>query len=162
TRMPARMHSQYLRRLYLDNQLAERRFLVEDRPVALSDIRVPMFVVGTEKDHVSPWRSVYKIIALTETEVTFALANGGHNAGIVSEPGHAKRHYRLYTTGANDPWMPPEDWEEVAVRHEGSWWEAWNDWLKARSRGTVQPRTIPSEAVLEAAPGRYVHECYPD
>jgi len=162
TRMPARMHSQYLRRLYLDNQLAERRFLVEDRPVALSDIRVPMFVVGTEKDHVSPWRSVYKIIALTETEVTFALANGGHNAGIVSEPGHAKRHYRLHTTGAADPWMPPEDWEEVAVRREGSWWEAWNDWLKARSQGPVKARAIPSKAALEAAPGSYIHECYPD
>ncbi|BDI04269.1 PHA/PHB synthase family protein [Sphaerotilus microaerophilus] len=162
TRMPARMHSQYLHRLYLENQLAEHRYEVEDRPVALSDLRVPMFVVGTEKDHVSPWHSVYKIHSLTETEVTFALANGGHNAGIVSEPGHARRHYRILTTPASSPWMAPDAWEQAAVRHEGSWWEAWNDWLKARSRGTVQPRTIPSEAVLDAAPGRYVHECYND
>ncbi len=162
TRMPARMHSQYLHRLYLENQLAERRYEVEGQPVALSDLRVPMFVVGTEKDHVSPWRSVYKVISLTETELTFALANGGHNAGIVSEPGHAKRHYRILTTGAEDPWMAPDAWENAAVRHEGSWWEAWSDWLKARSRGTVPARTIPREAVLEAAPGSYVHECYND
>jgi polyhydroxyalkanoate synthase len=162
TRMPARMHSQYLHRLYLENQLAESRYEVEGRPVSMSDIRVPMFAVGTEKDHVSPWHSVYKLHRITETELTFVLTSGGHNAGIVSEPGHARRHYRQHTTGAADSWMAPDAWEQAAVRHDGSWWTAWDDWLKARSRGTVQPRTIPSEAVLEAAPGSYVHECYND
>ncbi|MEY4752555.1 MAG: hypothetical protein RJA44_230 [Pseudomonadota bacterium] len=162
TRMPARMHSQYLRRCYLDNELADGRYEVENRAISLSDIRVPMFVVGTEKDHVSPWKSVYKIHRLTETELTFALANGGHNAGIVSEPGHPRRYYALHTTAATDPWLPPDEWRGVAQRHDGSWWTAWSEWLVARNSGTVAARVIDPASVIEPAPGRYIHECYAD
>jgi polyhydroxyalkanoate synthase len=162
TRMPARMHGEYLRRCYLRNELAESRYLVEDRPVSLSDIRVPVFAVGTEKDHVSPWRSVYKLLRLTETEVTFVLTSGGHNAGIVSEPGHAGRHYALHVTATADPWLSPDDWQRVAVRHEGSWWTAWHDWLLARGTGTVPARPIAAEAVIVPAPGEYVQIRYRD
>ncbi len=88
TRMPYRMQADYLRRLYLGNDLAEGRYTVDGRPVSLGDIRQPIFCVGTVKDHVAPWRSVYKWIALTDTDVTFVLTEGGHNAGIISEPGH--------------------------------------------------------------------------
>ncbi len=97
TRMPFRMHSEYLRHLFLDNDLAEGRYKVGERPVALTDIRAPIFAVGTEKDHVAPWKSAYKIKLLTDTDVTFLLTSGGHNAGIVSEPGHPHRHYRVTT-----------------------------------------------------------------
>ncbi len=97
TRMPYAMHSEYLRKLYLGNDLAEGRIDVDGRPVALSDIRAPVFAVGTERDHVAPWPSVFKIQALTRTDVTFVLTSGGHNAGIVSEPGHPRRSYRTGT-----------------------------------------------------------------
>jgi hypothetical protein len=80
--MPYRMHSEYPRKLFLDNDLAEGRFEVAGAPVALDDIRAPIFAVGTERDHVAPWRSTYKINLQAETEVTYLLTSGGI-AGIV-------------------------------------------------------------------------------
>jgi polyhydroxyalkanoate synthase len=163
TRMPAVMHSEYLRRCYLRNEIAEGRFPVEDRPVALSDIRLPMFVVGTETDHVSPWRSVYKIHRLCDTAITFVLTNGGHNAGIVSEPGHPGRHFALATRAADGPWQDPDQWVATSPRSEGSWWPAWRAWLLSHGRGTLVPARTPApQAALGDAPGEYVHVCYLD
>ncbi len=163
TRLPAAMHSEYLRRGYLRNELAESRYPVEGRPVALSDIRLPIFAVGTEKDHVSPWRSVYKLHRLTDTELTFALANGGHNAGIVAEPGHPGRHYALHTRHAADAWIDPQAWQAQADCHDGSWWTAWQSWLVAHGSGKRVPaRGIDAAHALCAAPGRYVMVRYND
>ena len=97
TGMPYRQHAEYLRRLFLDNDLAEGRLSAGGKPVALTDICAPIFAIGTETDHVAPWRSVYKFNLLTDTEVSFLLTSGGHNVGIVSEPGHPSRHYRVAT-----------------------------------------------------------------
>lgn len=163
TRMPAAMHSEYLRRCYLRNELAESRYPVEGRPVALADIRQPIFLVGTEKDHVSPWKSVYKLHRLSDTALTFVLTNGGHNAGIVSEPGHAGRHYAMRTKPADGAWVPPEDWAAGATRHEGSWWTAWHDWLRAHGSGRQVPgRAIDAADALCAAPGENVLVRYSD
>ena len=89
TRMPYRMHSEYLRKLFLNNDLAEGRYLADGQPIALTDLNGPMFVVGTSRDHVAPWRSAYKVHLLTDADITFVLASGGHNAGIVSPPSEA-------------------------------------------------------------------------
>ncbi|MCP5285387.1 MAG: polyhydroxyalkanoic acid synthase [Burkholderiaceae bacterium] len=163
TRMPAAMHSQYLRRLYLHNELALSRYCVEGRPVSLRDLRLPVFLVGTERDHVAPWRSVYKLHGLTDTEITFVLASGGHNAGIVSEPGHPGRRWREATRRAGDRWMPPAAWASTAAPRTGSWWTAWDRWLKAQGcEQQVPARTMGAREGLGAAPGRYVHQRYDD
>jgi polyhydroxyalkanoate synthase len=135
TRMPATMHSEYLRRCYLRNELATNRYPVEGRPVALGDIRQPIFLVGTEKDHVAPWKSVYKLHQLADTEVTFVLANGGHNAGIVSEPGHAgRRHAHGLTAPARRPgWTPTPGRRGRSPRRLVV--EAWHAWLPQQRHG---------------------------
>lgn len=160
TRMPARMHHEYLTDLYLNNALARGSYRVEGRPVSLDDLHLPVFVVGTQRDHVSPWTSVYKLHHLCDAEITFALTNGGHNAGIISEPGHAGRHYQWATRPANGPWTEAADWAASAPRHEGSWWSAWQAWLAARSSAPQPAAQIPKASVLCDAPGTYVLQRY--
>jgi polyhydroxyalkanoate synthase len=160
TRMPYRMHSEYLRHLYLNNDLAEGRYRVEGKPIALTDIRVPIFAVGTERDHVAPWRSVYKIHLLTDTEITFLLTTGGHNAGIVSEPGRKNRSYQVITASSIDSYTDPDTWTAAVPRTEGSWWPKWAAWLERRSGQPTRPPDLGSPEIgfpaLADAPGTYV------
>ena len=162
TRMPYRMHSEYLRRLFLDNELAESRYEVEGQPVSLRDIRVPIFAVSTTADHVAPWRSVYKIQALTDADVTFVLSNGGHNAGIVSPPGNPHREHQIATHREAENYVDPDLWQQQAEHHEGSWWPCWLDWIERHSgdRTTPPPMGAPGRGVepLCDAPGTYVFE----
>lgn len=160
TRMPYRMHSEYLRRLFLNNDLFGGHYQVDRRPVVLEDILVPLFVVATEKDHVAPWRSVYKIRLATETDMVFVLASGGHNAGIVSEPGHPGRHFRYEAASRHDKYVDPDTWLTTATTKEGSWWTAWVDWLDSHASTQVKPPALGARdkgyPPLDAAPGRYV------
>ncbi len=162
TRMPYKMHSEYLRRLFLDNDLARGRYLVKDRPVTVSDIRAPIFAVGTEWDHVAPWRSVYKLHSMADTQVTFLLTNGGHNAGIVSEPGHPRRHFRVATCEPDARFTDPETWMSENRTRDGSWWPEFVRWLDERSGATVPPPSPGASAkdhgVHCAAPGTYVFQ----
>jgi polyhydroxyalkanoate synthase len=162
TRMPYRMHSEYLRQLFLHNDLFEGRYHVDGRPIVLGDIHVPIFAVSTERDHVAPWRSVYKINLMNDTDVTFVLTSGGHNAGIVSEPGHKGRHYRLSHRAAGAQYTDPETWYAQAASKEGSWWPALVSWLDDHSRASTSPPAMgaPDKGYppLERAPGRYVLE----
>ena len=160
TRMPYKMHKEYLRHLFLHNALANGQYLVDDRPVAISDIRVPIFAVATEQDHVAPWHSVYNIHLQADTTVTFLLTNGGHNAGVISEPGHPHRHYRVATHGEGRPYLDPDTWLERTPVKEGSWWTEWHNWLLQHASEMVPPPPMgnPDKGYvpLENAPGTYV------
>ncbi len=160
TRMPYRMHSEYLRKLFLNNDLAEGHYIVGSRPITLTDIRAPIFAVATERDHVAPWRSVFKIHLLADSDVTFVLTSGGHNAGIVSEPGHPKRSYQIATRKEGEIYIDPNQWQAMMPRHEGSWWPAWHSWLESHSTGLVDPPSLglPEQGYppLGDSPGLYV------
>jgi len=160
TRMPFRMHSEYLHRMFLHNDLAEGRYCVDGQPITISEIHVPLFAVSTEWDHVAPWCSVYKIHLLNQGDITFVLTSGGHNAGIVSEPGHPQRHYRLAHRASQVPYVAPEEWVATAAEHEGSWWPAWVAWLSQRSGDPIAPPPLGAKGypAVADAPGTYVRE----
>jgi len=163
TRMPYKMHSEYLEKLYLRNELAAGCFMVDGRPAALQNIRAPMFVVATERDHVAPWRSVYKIHQLADTDVTFVLTSGGHNAGIVSEPGHSGRRFRTALKHNGDTCLGPDEWVSAATQKAGSWWVDWQNWLAGHSsqervRPPVMGAADKGYAPVSEAPGTYVFQ----
>lgn len=159
TRMPYLQQSEYLRRLYLNNDLAQGRYRVAGRAVALADLRLPMFVVGTERDTVSPWTSVYKINLMTDTALSFCLTTGGHNAGIVNSPLSGDDHfYQLSTREESGPYLDPQAWRAAAPTQAGSWWPAWERWLTAHDSTQVAAEPIrPSPGTAPCdAPGSYV------
>jgi len=162
TRLPARMHSEYLDALFLNNALAAGQYRFAGATVALMDIDAPMMVVATTRDHVSPWKSVYKIHLQTDTHVTFVLAEGGHNAGIVSEPGRPRRSYQIASVEDGSGWIDPDDWKAQAPVVQGSWWEAMHVWLRERSGSPIKPPTMRAEHAVCDAPGTYVMTRYAD
>jgi polyhydroxyalkanoate synthase len=161
TRLPYKMHTEYLQNCYMENNLAEARYEIDGSPICIGDITVPGFVLGTVTDHVAPWKSVYKALRLMNNELTFALTTGGHNAGIVSGPEHPRRKHQIATRAPGDLYCDPDRWAESTELVEGSWWPAWNDWLDWHTSGKSAPPAMGNVAAglepLRAAPGEFVY-----
>lgn len=159
TRMPARMHSEYLRGIFLENRISAGRFAVEGPVIALKDIDAPMFVIGTEADHIAPWKSVYKTALFTTCDLHFLLTSGGHNTGILSPPGHPGRHYHVTHRPAGGHYQGPDPWLASARPKPGSWWPEWKQWLDRHSGPWVPARPVDGvngTPPLAPAPGTYV------
>jgi polyhydroxyalkanoate synthase len=159
TRLPEAMHSFYLRELYLANKLARPDGLtLGGRPLDLGRIQAPLYVVGTEQDHIAPWRETFKVCALVGAPVRYVLATSGHIIGIVNPPvDPPKRRYWVGdATGATDPLA----WRDGMEKVPGSWWEDWNAWLAERCGplGAPPPMGNGDYPALGDAPGTYVLE----
>jgi len=153
TRMPARMHSEYLRWMYLENRLAQGTLEIGGRAVSLGRSPVELYVLSAREDHITPWRGCYRTTQIAGGEKRFVLTSSGHIAGIVNPPGPKRKHW------VNDA-LPtePEEWLAGATEKQGSWWEDWAAWAADRGGKRRGPPGTGSEAhpPLEDAPGTYV------
>jgi len=160
TRLPYRMHSEYLHGMFLRNALARGEWRSGGVPVNLASIRVPVFSVGAVQDHVAPWRSVYKLHRLSDAEQTFVLTAGGHNVGIVNPPGQARSSYRLRSWRVGERLLTPDEWWQDTPEITGSWWSAWVPWLRQHSERRGSPPSMGAAQAglptLGPAPGSYV------
>jgi len=157
TRMTRAAHSWYLRHTYVENRLIQPGGVtLAGEPLELKDIRIPVYAVGAERDHIVPWDAAWRITQLAGGEVRYILANSGHIAGIINPPGGKG----YYFTGPEDGAADPEAWRKAAQRHEGSWWTDWTGWLAARSgpRGKRPGMGSKRHPPLADAPGTYVLE----
>ena len=152
TRMPATMHSQYLRACYLQNAIVQpKKYVIDGVRLDLGKIRTPLYVLAAETDHIAPWRTVYQTTQFVGGESKFTLTNSGHIAGIVNPPGNPKSNYR--TKKRTVKGESADAWFESAKRHEDSWWLDWAAWIATRAGALVKPYALPNG---ESAPGRYV------
>lgn len=162
TRMPAQMHSEYLRGIFLENRITAGRYAVDGRVIALKHIEVPMFIVATETDHIAPWRSVYKTALFTDCDLHLLLTKGGHNGGILSEPGHERRHYRISHRPTGAPYVDPDTWFAAQSPKAGSWWPEWAEWAATHSGEMTDPPNMGAAGLgytpLARAPGTYVFQ----
>ncbi len=153
TRMPAAMHSQYLRSCYLHNLLiVPKAFVLAGEPIDLGAVQTPMYVLGAEADHIAPWRTTYMTSQYVGGPVTYTRTNAGHVAGICNPPGNPKACY--WTGGQTEAGESPGAWLERAERRQGSWWEDWAAWAQAHGGNRRAPYALPGTGA--AAPGCYV------
>jgi polyhydroxyalkanoate synthase len=156
TRMPARMHSFYLRNMYLKNLLGVPGGIsLEGVPIDLSRVKLPAYFISTVEDHIAPWKTTYKGSQYLGGEVRFVLGGSGHIAGIVNPPSAKKYHY--WTNEARP--ASADDWFKTSTQHPGSWWQDWQAWMETRNAGEKVPARKPGDSglkPLEDAPGSYV------
>jgi polyhydroxyalkanoate synthase len=155
TRMPARMHSFYLRKMYQENLLARPGGIsLNGVPIDLGTIKTPAYFLSTREDHIAPWKSTYRGTQLLGGKKRFVLAASGHIAGVVNPPESGKYSHWVNTALPADP----EAWFHGATEIAGSWWPDWHRWVSAQGKETVAAR-VPGEgklAAIEDAPGSYV------
>jgi polyhydroxyalkanoate synthase subunit PhaC len=154
TRMPAAMHSFYLRSLYMRNELASGELELAGQRLSLSDVTNDTYVVGAINDHIVPWHGSYKTGGLLGGKVRYVLSSGGHIAGIVNPPG-PKAWYEAADYDSADP----EAWRAANSKHRGSWWEDWTAWSQTRAGAHVKPPPMGGKRhpAIADAPGEYVH-----
>ena len=154
TRMPAAMHSFYLRKMYQQNLLAKSGGVtLAETPIDLSKIKIPTFILSTREDHIAPWKSTYAATHLYSGPIKFVMSAAGHMAGVISAPGSKYGHW----TNDNLP-ASPDEWFSGATSHQGSWWPVWDEWITR-----LDPDRIPARepgggklSIVEDAPGSYV------
>ena len=156
TRMPAAMHSYYMRNMYLNNRLVSKGGTVMlGEPIDIRSIDTPSFILSTREDHIAPWKSTYAATNLYNGPVEFVLAASGHIAGVINPP--VKNKYSYWTSGSTHP-SQPDQWLNGAKEHQGSWWGHWEKWLAKKNDAYVPARhfTAAEKKKLVAAPGDYV------
>lgn len=155
TRMPAAMHSFYLRNMYLNNLLSKDGGIsLKDTKISLSKIKTPSYILATEDDHIAPWKSAYKATQIYSGDTRFTLSGSGHIAGVINPPSANK--YGYYTNDKTP--KDPTKWLESATKNKASWWQDWQKWLKPKSGKKIPARKIKDGKLtpIESAPGSYV------
>jgi len=162
TRLPARMHSFYLRRMYMENALCQPGSIeLCGVKIDLSKIKIPAYFISTVEDHIAPWKGTYKGSLCLGGPVRFVLGGSGHIAGIVNPPVANKYGFWVCPDGQRPE--TPELWQEQAQQQAGSWWTDWQAWISSQGGGAAVPARDPDKGrlpVLEEAPGAYVKARY--
>jgi polyhydroxyalkanoate synthase subunit PhaC len=156
TRMARAAHSFYLRNTYLENNLIKpEKIVLKDVPIDLKQIRLDIYAVGTQQDHIVPWKSAWQVSRLVSGKVRFVLGGSGHIAGIINPPGKGKGYWTNEKPVAN-----ADEWLASAEQHKDSWWTDWLEWLKPRSGEQVAPPSLGNtdHPPITPAPGTYVLE----
>jgi len=157
TRLPAAMHSYYLRNMYQKNLLVQPGGItLSNIPIDLRKVAVPCYIQAGKEDHIAPLKSVYKLTQVFSGPVRFMLAGSGHIAGVINPPKANKYNHWLNEAPANPPTF--DDWMKGATEFKGSWWHDWDKWLGPLS-GPRVPARDPAKGglpALEDAPGSYV------
>jgi polyhydroxyalkanoate synthase len=154
TRMPAAMHSFYLRSLYMRNELARGEMELAGQRLSLASVKNDTYVVGAINDHIVPWHGSFKTTGLMGGKVRYVLSSGGHIAGIVNPPGP-----KAWYEATSRPHTDPEQWRVAGTKHSGSWWQDWTEWSDSRAGQHIKPPAMGSRRypALGDAPGDYVN-----
>jgi polyhydroxyalkanoate synthase len=153
TRLPAKMHSFYLRNMYLENNLCKpNKLKVANTPIDLRKIKIPCYFLGAFDDHIAPWKATFKATKLLGNKIKFVLSGSGHVAGVVNPPDKKKYHYWINDDCNN---VDSTKWLNHATKYDGSWWPNWIEWLKTHSGELTSPANV-KKYIIEKAPGSYV------